>query len=54
MIKIKNFIGRHVGVGKRRGTLGCRMPLKMLWIRKTRVLRRLLRKYRVAKKLDKK
>eukprot|EP00825_Cyclidium_porcatum_P015222 TRINITY_DN1847_c0_g1_i1.p2 TRINITY_DN1847_c0_g1~~TRINITY_DN1847_c0_g1_i1.p2 ORF type:complete len:223 (+),score=53.72 TRINITY_DN1847_c0_g1_i1:77-745(+) len=46
--------GRHVGVGKRRGTLGCRMPSKMLWIRKSRVLRRLLRKYRAAKKLDKK
>merc|ERR1712226_1586455 len=45
--------GRHMGVGKRRGSREARMPSKVLWIRRQRVLRRLLRKYRQAKKIDK-
>ena len=45
--------GRHTGIGKRRGTSEARMPKKILWIRRQRVLRRLLRKYRAAKKIDK-
>jgi len=45
--------GRHTGFGKRKGTKEARMPQKILWIRRTRVLRRLLVKYRSQKKLDK-
>ena len=46
-------LGRHTGAGKRKGTRESRMPQKVLWIRRQRVLRRLLRKYRAAKKIDK-
>jgi len=45
--------GRHTGTGKRRGTASVRMPQKVLWIRRQRTLRRLLLKYREAKKIDK-
>merc|ERR1712039_163167 len=45
--------GRHMGYGKRHGTREARLPSKVLWIRHIRVLRRLLRRYRTMKKIDK-
>jgi len=41
------------GFGKRRGTANARLPMKVLWMRRQRVLRRLLKKMRDAKKIDK-
>merc|ERR1712136_614164 len=45
--------GRHTGRGKRKGTANARMPEKVLWMRRMRVLRRLLRKYRETKNIHK-
>lgn len=45
-------LGRHMGYGKRKGTKDARMPSQVLWMRRLRVLRRLLAKYRNAGKID--
>ena len=44
--------GRHTGMGKRHGTRNARMPEKVLWMRRQRTLRRLLRKFREQGKID--
>lgn len=43
----------RTGIGKRRGTANARLPFKVLWMRRARVLRRLLKKMRDQGKIDK-
>jgi len=44
--------GRHLGLGKRKGTANARCPTKLLWIKRMRAMRRLLRRYRSSHKID--
>lgn len=44
--------GRHTGFGKRKGTANARLPMKVIWMRRLKVLRRMLKKYRKTKKID--
>ena len=41
--------GRHMGIGKRKGTANARMPEKVTWMRRMRILRQLLRRSRESK-----
>lgn len=45
--------GRHTGYGKRKGTAEARMPSGVVWMRRLRVVRRVLAKYRESGKIDK-
>jgi ribosomal protein L19E len=45
--------GRHTGTGKRKGSSNARLPVKVIWMRRTRILRRMLARYRTQKKIDK-
>ena len=51
--KEERKLGRHTGLGKRRGCAKGRKPQKILCIKRQRTLRKLLKKYREAKKFDK-
>merc|ERR1711881_422352 len=45
-------LGRHTGTGKRLGSANARAPVKEAWMKRMRVLRRLLKKCRKNKKID--
>jgi large subunit ribosomal protein L19e len=44
--------GRHLGMGKRKGTSNARNPVRVLWRRKQRAYRRLLSRYRETGHID--
>ncbi|XP_019167483.1 PREDICTED: 60S ribosomal protein L19-like [Ipomoea nil] len=44
--------GRNCGYGKRKGSREARAPLKVAWMKRVRVLRRLLHRYRDCSRID--
>jgi len=46
--------GRHLGHGSRKGTRNARCSSKMLWMKRQRAMRRLLVRYKLSQKIDRK
>ena len=44
--------GRHTGIGKRHGTRNARNPSERQWMLRQRILRKVLRKYKEAGRID--
>ena len=44
--------GRHMGPGKRKGTRNARLPQHVIWMRRLRILRRMLKRMRDSQKID--
>eukprot|EP01091_Cochliopodium_minus_P001097 TRINITY_DN1096_c0_g1_i1.p1 TRINITY_DN1096_c0_g1~~TRINITY_DN1096_c0_g1_i1.p1 ORF type:complete len:190 (-),score=43.77 TRINITY_DN1096_c0_g1_i1:105-674(-) len=46
--------GRHMGPGSRKGTRNARLPEHVIWMKRLRILRRMLKRFRDAQKIDRK